>query len=93
MSSFTYSSRACARLARHVVTVAILGAAGWLQGGLQLFALSPKALMIENTSVVAVYQCVVVIWPLGCDVILLIVVAACCFAIHSTSALVAKARG
>ena len=38
----TYSSRA--RAARHVVTVAILGAAGWLQGALQLFALSPKHL-------------------------------------------------
>ena len=46
----------------------------------------------RNTSVVAVYR-VVVIWPFGCDVTLLIVVAACCFAIHSTSAVVAKARG
>ena len=44
MSSFTYSSRASAHLARHVVTVAILGAAGWLHGALQLFALSPKRL-------------------------------------------------
>ena len=44
ISSFTYSSHACARLARHVVTVAIFGAAGWLQGALQLFALSPKRL-------------------------------------------------
>ena len=44
MSSFTYSSHAHARLARHVVTVAILGAAGWLHDALQLFALSPKRL-------------------------------------------------
>ena len=33
------------------------------------------------------------ILPFGCDVTLLIAVAACCFAIHSTPALVAKARG
>ena len=31
-----------------------------------------------------------VIWPFGCNVTLLIVVAGCCFAIHCTSALVTK---
>ena len=42
LSSFTYSSRAC--LSLHVVTAAILGAAGCLQGALQFFASSPKRL-------------------------------------------------
>ena len=42
ISSFTYSSRAL--LSLHVVTVAILGAAGWLHGALQFFASSPKRL-------------------------------------------------
>ena len=57
MSSFTYSSRASARLARHVVTVAILGAAGWLHGALQLFALSPKRLCIETPVLLLCIMC------------------------------------
>ena len=39
----SYQSRR-ALLSLHVVTVAILGAAGWLQGALQFFASSPKRL-------------------------------------------------
>ena len=50
MSSFTYSSRALSSL--HIVTVAILGAAGWLQ----LFAYYHQNAYDRNATFVAVYH-------------------------------------
>ena len=85
MSFFTYSSCHC--LSLHVVTVAILGAAGCST----VFCIVTKMFSIQHQFCCCV-SCVVP-FAIGSDVTLLIVLATCCFAIHGTSVLVAKACG